>query len=320
MMNSTPSHTGIDIQNVSKHYNTLMALKSVSLSVNPAERFGLIGPDGAGKTSLMRILCGLVNPTSGIFYLAGFSGKTELHRIKNVIGYMPQRFSLYPDLTVSENIRFFADLFGAKGVDLKHREERLMRFSRLESFRNRKAGSLSGGMKQKLALSCALIHTPRVLILDEPTTGVDPLSRREFWDILSELGERDGTTILVSTPYMDEAEQCHRVAFMSHGQILAINSPDNLVRDYPHTVLILRGDSLFRFRGIVAGLPGVASVCALGDHLRVSLADPINTRKHLESFLRDHELNGVVIESGEPILEDVFVRFLEKGDERDPAV
>ncbi|MEZ4763313.1 MAG: ABC transporter ATP-binding protein [Calditrichia bacterium] len=209
--------SAIEITNFSKSFGETRAVKNVSLSVKPGELFGLIGPDGAGKTTLMRAICTLLLPDDGQIQVRGMNTREAIADIRAILGYMPQRFSLYQDLSVEQNLRFFADLFNVPAEERAARMKRLYQFSRLGNFNKRLAGQLSGGMKQKLALSCALIHTPEILVLDEPTFGVDPVSRKEFWEILHEI-RKEGTTILVSTAYMDEADQCERVALMFNGE------------------------------------------------------------------------------------------------------
>ncbi|MBN1296763.1 ABC transporter ATP-binding protein [bacterium] len=296
-----------------KQYGDIRALQGIDLSVTHGERFGLIGPDGAGKTTLIRVLCGLIRQDKGTFQVAGLDGMRSIRTIKSILGYMPQKFSLYPDLTVGENLRFFADLFHVIGAQRQSREERLLHFSRLGPFWKRRAGALSGGMKQKLALSCALIHTPAILILDEPTTGVDPVSRREFWEILRELSDRDGTTILVSTPYMDEATRCHRVGFMNEGRLLATDTPDNLIHGYPYRVIQVHGENLFPFRKALETIPGVRSVCALGEYLRVSTEKTDAVVHAIGDRLTHAGATGFRIRTVAPLLEDMFVNLLESG-------
>lgn len=297
------------IDDIHKTYGAQIALAGVTLSIREGERFGLIGPDGAGKSSLMRILCGLLRADHGSFTLCGLDGSRDLRAIKSSIGYMPQRFSLYPDLTVAENLRFFADLFTVPRKEREERLERLYRFSRLKPFAARRAAALSGGMKQKLALSCALIHTPRVLILDEPTTGVDPVSRREFWDILSELS-RDGTTILVSTPYMDEAARCDRIAFIHHGRLLAVDTPAGIPGRFPLTILEFRGRRFPVRHDDVLRVRGVASVRLLGDRLRVAC----ESREAVERSVRDTLERGgaevLSVRTDTPSIEDTFVHLM----------
>ncbi len=225
----------IDVSNLSKNYAGENALRGVSFSIEQGNLYGIIGADGAGKTTLLRILVTLISADSGSASLMGNDVTKDLQKIRSEIGYMPQKFSLYQDLTVKENMMFFADVYGVKAKERKERMDRLLDFSRLKNFQNRRAANLSGGMKQKLALSCALIHTPRLLILDEPTTGVDPVSRKEFWDILKEL-RKQGITIIVSTPYMDEATMCDSLMIMHKGEILRIGSPSELIDSYPFDI------------------------------------------------------------------------------------
>ena len=219
----------IEVNGISKSYGKVKALSDVSFTVGRGEVFGLIGPDGAGKTSLYRILCTLLLPDTGSAAIDGFDVVRQMQQIRKRVGYMPGKFSLYQDLTVEENLRFFATLFGTT-VDEGYDSIKAI-YSQIERFKNRRAGALSGGMKQKLALSCALIHSPSVLFLDEPTTGVDPVSRKEFWEMLSTLKERD-ITILASTPYLDEVRCCDRVAFLDHGQIRGIGTPEHILTEF----------------------------------------------------------------------------------------
>src|ERR1035437_832889 len=219
----------IVIKELHKQYGETVALKKVTFSVEKAELFGLIGPDGAGKTSLMRILMSLYLPDSGTATMSGLDVVADYKNIRLITGYMPGRFSLYPDLTVEENLKFFASVFGTTIQENYYLIKEI--YQQIDPFKTRRAGKLSGGMKQKLALSCALIHKPSVLFLDEPTTGVDAVSRKEFWDMLQNL-KKQGITILVSTPYMDEAGQCDRVALMQLGKILSINTPKGVVEDF----------------------------------------------------------------------------------------
>ena len=216
----------IEVNNISKSYGKIKALDGVSFSVGKGEVFGLIGPDGAGKTSMYRILCTLLLPDSGTATVDGFDTVTQMNDIRRRVGYMPGRFSLYQDLTVQENLKFFATLFGTT-IEEGYDSIKAI-YSQIERFRNRKAGALSGGMKQKLALSCALVHQPSVLFLDEPTTGVDPVSRKELWELLLMLKERD-ITIVASTPYLDEVRRCERVAFLDHGRIRGIDTPETIL-------------------------------------------------------------------------------------------
>jgi ABC-2 type transport system ATP-binding protein len=259
----------IEVESLEKRFGDTVAVRDVSFCVEPGEIVGLIGPDGAGKTTTMRILCGLVRPDGGKTRVAGFDSLREPGGVKEHVGYMPQRFSLYPDLTVAENMQFFADLFGVTGEQRRKLEDRLMEFSRLAPFRNRRAAQLSGGMKQKLALSCTLIHTPKVLILDEPTTGVDPVSRREFWRILRDLAG-DGLSLLVSTPYMDEATICHRVVLMHRGRAIAAGTPGEITESFPRGIVEIRGPALLEARRRLLDIDDIdLAVNRFGDSLHV---------------------------------------------------
>ena len=221
--------TAIEVNNISKHYGKVQALKDVSFSVNKGEVFGLIGPDGAGKTSMFRILCSLLLPETGTATVDGFDAVSQMEEVRRIVGYMPGKFSLYQDLTIEENLNFFATLFNTT-VEENYDSIKPI-YSQIEQFKNRKAGALSGGMKQKLALCCTLVHQPSVLFLDEPTTGVDPVSRKEFWEILGQLKERD-ITIVASTPYLDEVRSCERVAFFSEGTIRGIGTADDILTEF----------------------------------------------------------------------------------------
>ena len=218
-------------ENLVKKYGSRVVLDRFSLEVEQGTIFALVGPDGAGKTTMIRILCGLLDPNSGTVTIDGRDIAKEHERIKPLLGYMPQQFSLYPDLSIEENLTFYAGLYGITGQEYRRKRDQLYEFSNLKPFAGRRAGALSGGMKQKLALSCALIHDPRLLILDEPTTGVDPLSRRQFWEILRQL-KTEGVTILVSTPYMDEVARCDRAAFIFGGRKLSEDTPPRLAASF----------------------------------------------------------------------------------------
>jgi ABC-2 type transport system ATP-binding protein len=301
-----PTQPYLKIENLCKRYGETVAVDSLSLDVHAGEIYGLIGPDGAGKTTSMRIACGLVLPDSGKAEVVGFDVVTQSMQVKEHIGYMPQRFSLYPDLTVSENLRFFADLYEVPRDERLRREERLMQFSRLGPFKDRRAGQLSGGMKQKLALSCTLIHTPDLLVLDEPTTGVDPLSRQEFWSILRELAA-SGQALFVSTPYMDETAQCHRVALMHRGKVLASGTPQEVTSRFHRRLLEIIGSEVDMARRMLAraAIPGV-SVNRFGDRLHVVFDD-----ESQESAVR-YRVGGIKVElrAVAPTIEDSFVSLM----------
>lgn len=300
----------IEIKNFSKSYGEVEAVKDLSLEIASGELFGLIGPDGAGKTTTMRTLCTLLRCEQGDMRVDGHDVRTDVRAIRSLLGYMPQRFSLYPDLSVEQNLRFFADLFAVPTNEREKRLQQLYHFSKLEPFKKRLAQALSGGMKQKLALSCTLIHTPRILILDEPTTGVDPVSRREFWEILRQLSN-DDVTILVSTPYMDEAELCDRVAFMHRGQVLALDYPKELSKHFPYQLFEATSPDVHRLERYFQDSPEARSTQIFGDRLHVSF-DKGWDAAQLETI---KERSPVAIQKLEPIqpsMEDTFLALMKK--------
>jgi len=299
----------VSVKGLSKSYGSTKAVSNLDLEIQAGQRFGLIGPDGAGKTTLLRILCGLILPDGGQVRVLEFDPVKELNRIKDGVGYMPQRFSLYPDLTVAENLRFFADAYRVTKTDRLRSTERLMQFSRLEPFKDRRAAALSGGMKQKLALSCTLIHTPRLLILDEPTTGVDPVSRGEFWDILNEL-RGQGVTILVTTPYMDEAARCDRVALMHEGRILARGTPADVIAGFPDRIVRIYTSRPHAAAEILKAGDRFPSVQLFGDRVHVVVKDVWHSIENMRALLTQSGHSFGSIEEGAPELEDVFVSLL----------
>ncbi len=300
----------IKITDLKKAFGSIAALDSLTLAVREGEMLGLIGPDGAGKTTLLRILCGLLLPDSGDCLVGGKDVRRELSAIRSFIGYMPQRFSLYPDLTVEENLKFFADLFQVEKNERTRQLKRLLEFSRLSPFFDRRAAALSGGMKQKLALSCTLIHQPQILLLDEPTTGVDPVSRHEFWNILNEL-RRSGITILITTPYMDEAERCNRVAFINKGKILMATEPEKVAALFPKTLLEIVCEQHVLAAKILEQSQQFDSVHSFGDRLHITFSQANQQGQQLaENYL---SANGIKIYSLKKIpatMEDVFVELL----------
>ncbi len=301
----------ITIENFSKSYGKIRAVENFSLAIQRGELFGLIGPDGAGKTTTMRTLCTLLPLEDGQMRIAGFDVRRDMASIRSLLGYMPQRFSLYPDLSVEQNLMFFADLFGVPKSEKEKRLERLYHFSKLEPFKNRLAKQLSGGMKQKLALSCTLIHTPTVLILDEPTTGVDPVSRREFWQILQQL-RNEGVTILVSTPYMDEALLCNRVAFMHKGKLLALDDPRLITKHFSHTLYEVATPApqllVTYFKKEIQS----QSVQIFGDRLHVSFATPL-TNEMINRLIKSAPEPISDMRRVEPGIEDTFMELMKKG-------
>ena len=285
------------------------ALKGVSFDMNEGEIFGLIGPDGAGKTSLFRILTTLLLADSGTATVDGYDVVKDYKKIRRNIGYMPGKFSLYQDLTVEENLSFFATVFNTTIQENYHLIEEI--YSQIEPFKKRKAGKLSGGMKQKLALSCALIHAPHVLFLDEPTTGVDPVSRKDFWDMLQKLKKNFKLSIIVSTPYMDEAVQCDRIALIQEGQFLNIDTPEGIVRAYTQTLWEVRSDKMHRLLTDLRGIKGVKTAFAFGEYHHVTVDTSALTIDSLREQLEKLGHKKIVIEAIEPTIEDCFMNLQE---------
>ncbi|HOK46067.1 MAG TPA: ABC transporter ATP-binding protein, partial [Bryobacteraceae bacterium] len=260
----------IRAENLTRRFGALTALDRFNVEVARGEIFGLVGPDGAGKTTTARLLCGLLDPTEGRVEVAGYDVARDPDAVKDRIGYMAQRFGLYADLTVEENMRFYADLFGVTGEERDRLMVRLLRMTRMEPFRNRQAGKLSGGMKQKLALMCTLLHHPQVLFLDEPTSGVDPVSRRDFWAILYEL-VKGGLTVFITTAYLDEAERCNRVGLIDRGRLIRCDSPRALKTSLPEKCYEVDAPDRRAARETLRAIPGVLSVEPSGDKLHVFL-------------------------------------------------
>jgi ABC-2 type transport system ATP-binding protein len=300
----------VTIQELSKTYGKgrIKAVDAVSLDVSEGEVFGLVGPDGAGKTTLFRMLTTLLLPDSGSATVDGLDIVEDYKKIREYVGYMPGKFSLYQDLTVEENLNFFATLFGTSVNENYHLIKDI--YIQIEPFKDRRAGKLSGGMKQKLALSCALIHKPRVLFLDEPTTGVDPVSRKEFWEMLKRL-KQQGITILVSTPYMDEATLCDRVALIQDGKVLAVNTPASIVSQYPEKLFGIKARDIPRLLFDVRNYEATLSCFTFGEYLHLALKDGRNgSTEGLRQYLADKGHEDVVISPVEPTIEDCFMRLL----------
>jgi ABC-2 type transport system ATP-binding protein len=291
-----------------KNYAGEHALSGVSFSVEKGKLFGLIGADGAGKSTLLRICTTLVAADKGQCTILGFDVKKDLRNLRASIGYMPQKFSLYQDLSVGENMQFFADLFGVKPAQRKERMARLLEFSRLAPFVNRRAKNLSGGMKQKLALSCTLIHTPQILFLDEPTTGVDPVSRKEFWTILSEL-RTQGITIVVSTPYMDEAHLCDELLFLHHGKIMQQGTPHNLLADYPLDLYKVSNPNAMLTISQSAALPAPIELM-YPEGGAIHAAVPKTYDGDISACIKSIIPQAETIEKIEPKIEDLFIYLL----------
>lgn len=297
--------TIIQSENLTRKFGALTAVDHLNLEIAEGEIFALVGPDGAGKTTTMRMLCGLMNPTEGKAVVAGHDVSKELDAVKDQIGYMAQKFGLYSDLTVAENMDFYADLFGVTGKERDDLTARLLRMTRMDPFQKRPAGKLSGGMKQKLALMCTLLHKPRVLFLDEPTNGVDPVSRRDFWAILYGL-VRGGLTVFVSTAYLDEAERANRVAFLDHGRIIRCDTPAALRKGLAETCYQIRSSDNRSLRERLAKEPGVLTVEPSGADLHLFLNPAMTSAEKLAS-IAPFEFHQIL-----PSLEDVFIALIRK--------
>ena len=303
----------ITCQNLRREFGSVIALEGLSLEVSAGEVFGLVGPDGAGKTTAMRLLTGILEQSSGTATVAGFDTARQSDQLKEHIGYMSQRFGLYPDLTVRENILFYADIYGVPRRGREEKIQQLLGFSNLAPFEKRHAGNLSGGMKQKLGLACALIHTPRVLFLDEPTNGVDPVSRRDFWRILYQL-VRQGVTLVISTAYLDEAERCGRVALLDKGKLLALGTPAEVKDSMNAVVLTVACERVRQATSVLRQAFPALSVGIFGDRIHVAVrgegADGVERRIH--EVLAENHLTPASVERAEPSLEDVFVAMLKE--------
>ena len=299
----------ISIHNISKSYKDVKAVRDISLEVQKGELFGLIGPDGAGKTTLMRILMTLLIQDEGTATMDGFDVIKDYKKIRNIVGYMPGRFSLYQDLTVEENLNFFATVFKTTVAE----NYELIRdiYIQIEPFKKRLAGKLSGGMKQKLALSCALIHKPEILILDEPTTGVDAVSRKEFWEMLKKLQQK-GITILVSTPYMDEAMLCNRVALMQKGKVLDIDTPQKLVENYTRKLYAIKSNDMHRLIQDLRAYEKTDSAFAFGQYLHVTGKDDEVEATEFENYLLKKDHTELEVFDIPPTIEDVFMNMMKE--------
>lgn len=298
----------IESSGVSKNFGTTRALDNINFSVEESEIFGFIGPDGAGKTTLFRIITSLLKPDTGTMRVLGFDVVSDYRELRKNIGYMPGRFSLYQDLSVEENLNFYATVFG---TTVKENYELISDiYSHIEPFRKRLAGRLSGGMKQKLALSCALIHKPRLLVLDEPTTGVDAVSRSEFWAMLAKLREYR-ITILVSTPYMDEATRCDRVALIQNGTVLSVDTPLNVKSGFSKKLFTARSSQKYRLLTLLRRNKNVDTAYAFGDSIHVTLNDE-SKEVEVEKFLADEGINDLQFIQAEAGIEDRFLELMEK--------
>lgn len=298
--------TAIEIKDVSKSYKSVKALRDISFNIRKGELFGLIGPDGAGKTTLFRILTTLTLPDSGSATVIGLDVVRDYREIRGRIGYMPGHFALYQDLTVEENLKFHATMFG---TTIEENYETIKGiYSQIEMFKDRKASALSGGMKQKLALCCALVHNPEVLFLDEPTTGVDAVSRKEFWAMLKKIRDR-GVTIVVSTPYMDEASLCDRIAMILDGSVIGLGSPVEIISRYPNRIYSVSGGNMFQTLGALRGVRGVLDCSSFGSACNVSVTDDGPDKIGLAEALRCAGIEGCDVRRMTPGIEDCFIRL-----------
>lgn len=307
--------SAIQLERVTKTYGDVTAVRDLSMSIDAGEMFGLIGPDGAGKTTTIRLMCGLLRTDGGTVRVLGRDPVTEHRQVTQSIGYLSQRFSLYGDLSIDENVAFFAEIHGLSMRDaaIKERRERLLDLTQLTRFRSRLADQLSGGMKQKLALACTLVHEPKIILLDEPTTGVDPVSRREFWKLLSEFLAQ-GITILMATPYLDEAERCSRVALLHEGKVIALDAPAKLRAALPGQVMEVIAGDRNRAAQVLERLPGVADVQLFGEraHVRLEPGSPLSDPERLSAALRDVRIPVESTRRVPASLEDVFIARVAK--------
>jgi ABC-2 type transport system ATP-binding protein len=305
----------IKAEKLTKRYSSrksTAAIQDLDLEIPPGILFGLVGPDGAGKTTTLRILSSVMEPSSGRAWIAGFDAHSQVEKIRRCIGYMPQNFSLYPDLSVRENLNFFADIQHVPAVHKQSRIAEMLSFTHLEDFVDRRAGKLSGGMKKKLALACAMVHDPQVLILDEPSTGVDPVSRRELWVLLARVVQ-EGVTVLVSTPYMDEAERCHRVGVLYQGRLLRTGSPEEIIDSLPFKIIEIKARPRKLMREIVAASKEILDWNPVGDRLRAVVAGEGATEKAIHSLERQfkaNEMEVLILKPARRTMEDAFIHLV----------
>ena len=302
----------IETRDLTKLFGATPAVDHLSLTIPAGEIFGIVGPDGAGKTTTLRMLASIMDPTGGEAFVHGRHTVREADAVKDDLAYMSQRFGLYPDLTVMENLDFYADLYGVSGDERAQRVERLLAFSNMTPFRKRLAGKLSGGMKQKLGLACALVHAPKVLLLDEPTNGVDPVSRRDFWKILADL-RAEGVTIVVSTAYLDEAERCDRVALLHEGKLMAVDTPAGIRKLLPGATLEIRADATRRAAELLREHVQNESIVVFGDRINLTTRTPERTEAEVRELLAKNDIAIESLIAIEPSLENVFVSLLSGG-------
>ncbi len=301
----------IETENLTRVFRGEKAVDGLNLFVRRGEILGLVGPDGAGKTTTIRMLCAIMDPTQGWARIAGFDTVTQSEEIKRRIGYMAQRFNLYGDLSVTENLDFFADVYQVRGRERRERKERLLQFAQLTEFRKRRAAHLSGGMQKKLALACTLIHQPEIIFLDEPTTGVDPVSRREFWDILTEL-HLQGITIFISTPYMDEAERCSRVALIYQGRIVVCDKPERIKAQVVGDLAELRLSDLRCAEQMIASVEGVLEIQTYGDLLHVFVDSFAARQALIVDALEGAGIEVFSLRQVRPRMEETFISLVQR--------
>ena len=301
----------IETERLTRDFKSVSAVDALNLSIAPGELFGLVGPDGAGKTTALRLLAGLLDITEGKATILGYDLKSKAEDIKPHVGYMAQQFSLYGELSVIENLQFFAELFDVSRQQQRERTERLLEFAGLTEFTDRRAANLSGGMQKKLALACTLIHQPKILLLDEPTTGVDPVSRREFWNILTEL-HVEGTTIIVSTPYMDEADRCSRVGLMYAGKLVECDTPQNIRGRLEGDVIAIQAEDWQKTLETVAGLNGVREAQTYGESINLLVDDGRQRLPEVESVLKRSGLGYRNIRIAPARMEEAFISLIRK--------
>ena len=304
----------IETRELTRDYKETRAVDFLDISVQPGELFGLVGPDGAGKTTTLRLLAGLLKITEGSAMIAGFDLATQAEEIKAKIGYMAQQFSLYAELTVVENLSFFADLYDVDNAIIDERTERLLSFAGLTEFKKRRADKLSGGMQKKLALACSLIHQPEILLLDEPTTGVDPISRREFWDILTDL-HLQGTTIVVSTPYMDEADRCSRVGLMYGGKMVVCDEPRRIRESIEGDLVIIRPDNWQQALKMINSMEGIHEVQTYGEALHAIVDDAEIRLPEIKKALKENDFSYKDARQAPARMEEVFISLIKKMEE-----
>ena len=308
---SNSSQPIIQLLEVTRNFKEVAAVSDLSLEIQPGELFGLVGPDGAGKTTTLRVLAGLLRLSGGEGVIAGLDLRKDAEKIKKKIGYMAQQFSLYAELNVVENLQFFADMYDVPRTEIPPRMDRLLEFANLEDFRKRRADRLSGGMQKKLALACCLIHEPELLLLDEPTTGVDPISRREFWNILSGL-HLTGTTIVISTPYMDEADRCSRVGLMNAGQLIRCASPKTIRSSLDAELIVLIPEQREGVEAILYTIPDLIEIQSYGDAYHILVRNAEKQIRQIRKAFRQRELQIRELRESLPRMEEAFISLMKR--------